>query len=61
MLVVAALLVLNPKYLRDLAGVLAEGISNFKGGGPGSPSHPIPGNDSFILTRRRRRRSDELS
>jgi hypothetical protein len=38
--------------VRDLLRKLAEGIDNFRGG-PGSPSHPIPANDSRILNRRR--------
>lgn len=37
---------------------IAEALSQFKNGGPGSPSHPIPGDDSRILLRKRKRKSD---
>ena len=30
-----------------------EALSDFRGGGPGSPSHPIPADDSKILNRHR--------
>ena len=36
---------------------IAEALRNFRGGGPRPPTHPLPGNDGFIL-RRKRRRSD---
>jgi len=39
--------------VRQVAQVLAEGISKFRGGGPGSPSHPIPADDSKVLNRKR--------
>ena len=32
---------------------ILEALSNFRGGGPGSPSHPIPADDSKILNRPR--------
>lgn len=34
---------------------IAEVISQFRGGGPGSPTHPISSGDSGILTRKRNR------
>ena len=39
---------------KDAAEQLAAAISALWGGGPGSPSHPIPANDSRILNRSRR-------
>jgi len=33
---------------------IAEGLRNFRGGGPRTPSHPLPANDSFVLRRRTR-------
>lgn len=50
----AILLVLAVMFHGDSARRLAEAISRFKGGGPGSPSHPIPADDSRILIRRRK-------
>ena len=38
---------------KNLQQRLAEGISNFRP--PRPPTHPIPGNDSRILNRRRAR------
>lgn len=40
-----------------VAAVLFGGkkFSNFRGGGPGHPSHPIPGDDSGLLNRKRKR------
>lgn len=38
---------------RELAARLLEGIDNFRGG-PGSPSHPIPADDSKLVNRKRR-------
>lgn len=46
-------LLVGGKKLGDVAQGLTEAIRNFKGGGPGSPSHPIPANDSALLTRKR--------
>jgi hypothetical protein len=37
---------------------IAEVISRFRGGGPGSPSHPLPADDSRILTRKPKQKSD---
>jgi Sec-independent protein translocase protein TatA len=51
--VVLALLAWS-KGLANVAQEFGEAIRNFKGGGPGSPSHPIPANDSAFLTRKRR-------
>jgi Sec-independent protein translocase protein TatA len=42
---------------------LSEGLQNFKdalGGGPQPPTHPLPGDDSVIVNRRRSRRWPEL-
>jgi Sec-independent protein translocase protein TatA len=41
---------------------LNEAIANFRGnfrGGPGSPSHPIPADDSKLLNRKIRRSDDK--
>jgi sec-independent protein translocase protein TatA len=50
-LLVVAILLFGGKNLRELAQDLAEGISNFRGG-PGSPSHPIPADDSNLVDRK---------
>jgi Sec-independent protein translocase protein TatA len=45
-----------------VARTLNEAIANFRGnfrGGPGSPSHPIPANDSKLLNRKIRRPDKE--
>jgi hypothetical protein len=42
---------------RQHAAALADALYNNRGG-PGSPSHPIPANDSKILNRRRSQRKD---
>ncbi len=33
---------------------IAEALRNFRGGGPRPPSHPLPGDDGFIVRRKRR-------
>jgi Sec-independent protein translocase protein TatA len=38
--------------LREIVYAIEDALSNFRGG-PGSPSHPIPANDSRLLNRRR--------
>jgi hypothetical protein len=38
---------------KTLFRLLRNQISNFRGGGPGTPSHPLPSGDSSLLTRRR--------
>jgi len=48
-----ALVLFGPQKLPDLGTKLAEAINRFRGGGPGSPTHPIPANDSPVLNRRR--------
>lgn len=48
----AAVLLLNGKVFRAAAVRFSEEINNLRGGGPGSPSHPIPANDSVVLNRR---------
>ena len=50
-LLIVALLLLGPKSPGDLARSVAEALSNFRGG-PGSPSHPLPADDSRILNRK---------
>jgi hypothetical protein len=43
--------------------IFAEGIQNFRdalGGGPRPPTHPLPGDDSVIVNRRRSRSWPEL-
>ncbi len=34
---------------------ILEAIENLGGGGPRTPSHPLPGNDGVIVLRKRRR------
>jgi hypothetical protein len=36
---------------------IGEALRNFRGGGQRPPSHPLPGDDGFILRRKRRRAS----
>jgi hypothetical protein len=36
---------------------IAEALRNLRGGGPRPPSHPLPGNDDFILRGKRRPKS----
>jgi hypothetical protein len=38
---------------RQLADALNEAFNNFRGG-PRPPSHPLPGDDAFIVRRKRR-------
>lgn len=54
LVLIAAILIFEPKRLSDLARALAEGIDNFRGGPP-SPPHPLPGNDSALLCKRRQK------
>jgi hypothetical protein len=35
-------------------------IGNMRGGGPRPPSHPLPGDDGFIVRRKRRRAVSDL-
>ena len=54
---VADILLLNGKAFRAAAARFSEEIVSLRdeidrGGGPGSPSHPIPANDSVTLNRR---------
>ena len=44
----------------EVALKLSEALSNFRGG-PGSPSHPIPADDSMILNRKRSPESEKPS
>jgi hypothetical protein len=36
---------------------IGEALRKFRGGGPRPPSHPLPGDDGFIVRRKRRRAS----
>jgi hypothetical protein len=36
---------------------IGEALRNFRGGGPRPPSHPLPGDDGFIVRRKRHRAS----
>ncbi len=45
-----ATLLFGGRNRREFATSVAEALSHFRGG-PGSPSHPIPANDSKILNR----------
>lgn len=60
---VVAILLFAAKSWREFYDALYEGISNFRNfrGGPGSPSHPIPANDSYIVNRRKKLREDSGS
>lgn len=44
------LLILLQRRVRD---ALLEGINNFRGGPPTTPTHPSPVNDGALLLRRR--------
>ncbi len=57
-LVGAGLLLFHGK---QVAEAVQEAISNFRGGGPKPPTHPLPANDSTLLTRRRIRRKTSES
>jgi hypothetical protein len=60
---------IEPALIAALAGVLflyrrtiAEWlIANLRGGGPRPPSHPLPGDDGFILLRKRRRATSSVN
>jgi Sec-independent protein translocase protein TatA len=57
-----AVLLLWGNKIPDLARNLNEAMDNFRGnfrGGPGSPSHPIPADDSKLLNRKIGRASDK--
>jgi TatA/E family protein of Tat protein translocase len=56
---ILALILFGPKRLPDLARELGEALRNFRGGGPPSPMHPVPSNDSALLCRRRARKKEE--
>jgi Sec-independent protein translocase protein TatA len=58
---VAALLCWGNR-IPEVALTLNEAIANFRGnfrGGPGSPSHPIPADDSKLLNRKIARSDDK--
>jgi hypothetical protein len=44
-------------YRRKIADWL---IGNLRGGGPRPPSHPLPGDDGFVVLRKRRRAVSDL-
>jgi hypothetical protein len=46
--------------LRTIGAHLGPAIEELMRGGPRPPSHPIPGNDSWFLTRRRRKDTESL-
>jgi Sec-independent protein translocase protein TatA len=46
-----ALLLFGGKSVHEMAQSVAEALSNFRGG-PGSPSHPLPADDSKLLNRK---------
>jgi hypothetical protein len=48
-----SLLFVGKRRVEELTETLREAFSNFRGGGPTPPSHPLPSNDSALLTRRR--------
>ena len=53
LVVLAVAILLFGKNWRELAARLQEGIDNFRGG-PGSPTHPIPADDSKLVNRTRK-------
>jgi Sec-independent protein translocase protein TatA len=57
LLLVMAIVLFGSKRIIELTQDLADAITHFRNGGPGSPSHPIPSNDSKLLNRRRNRAS----
>lgn len=50
--------VLRSQRLGEICDAIREAMSNFRGGGPGSPSHPLPSADSALLNRRGKPRRD---
>jgi hypothetical protein len=52
MLLLGIAVILLTGSWRDVLSAIQEAISRFRGGGPGSPSHPLPADDSRILRRR---------
>jgi Sec-independent protein translocase protein TatA len=56
-LLMVAIILFGPKSFRQIAQELTDALSNFRGG-PGSPSHPVPGNDSRLLNRKKARSAD---
>jgi hypothetical protein len=62
-IVLAVVMLLIGVPIGKLGQGLSEGLQNFKdalGGGPQPPTHPLPGDDSVIVNRRRARRWPEL-
>jgi hypothetical protein len=55
---VAVLLLWGSKIPLVLSRLVAA-LENIRRGGPGSPSHPIPANDSRILNRKNRKSADD--
>jgi Sec-independent protein translocase protein TatA len=55
---VAVLLVWGSK-IPQVASMVIAALENIRRGGPGSPSHPIPANDSKILNRKNRKSADD--
>jgi hypothetical protein len=51
---IAIILLFGPKGLQQVAQELTDALSNFRGG-PGSPSHPIPADDSKLINRKAER------
>ncbi len=59
LLLLVLVLLAGGKRLTDVAQGLAEAIDKFRGGGGGTPSHPIPSNDSALLLRKRRKKDHD--
>ena len=57
-LFVVVLVLFGPKSLKELAADLGNAMNNFRGG-PGSPSHPVPADDSRLLNRKSRGAKEE--
>jgi len=56
-LLLLAIILFGPKSFRQVTQELTDALSNFRGG-PGSPSHPVPANDSRLLSRKDARSAD---
>jgi hypothetical protein len=54
-----AVLLLWGSKIPLVASRLIAALENIRRGGPGSPSHPIPANDSRILNRKNRKSADD--
>jgi Sec-independent protein translocase protein TatA len=54
-----AVLLLWGSKIPQVASMLIAALENIRRGGPGSPSHPIPADDSRILNRKNRKSAED--